>query len=776
MAENVNFSPFAGAGAQFFDNSGSILSGGLLYTYQAGSTTPQATYTTLAGITANTNPIVLDSAGRTPQEIWLLNGYSYKFVLKTSAGVLIGTYDNIPTFSTNLPILNDASSIAYEQGYTVNAGSFVTGSTYLISFVGTTNFVAIGAASNTVGVFFVATGAGSGTGTAKLSRTVQAKLQESVSVLDFGADPTGVADSTASFLAASDAQVNGATILIPPGTYKIINLTLNRAHIWQGSGMQSTIIKTTSTNACFILDVNDPTWNLQGVFNDMRISGPDATKTAIGIQLGNTSYVASDELTGRIECNRVNFLNLDKCFLKLYGNIGNTFNRCYFSTSNYHIHSTDKPAAMHGGNDSFLDMCHLSECSKAVFYYDSAYGSTGQLYVDGSCIIESNPGFVLFIKNFRNNDWSPGIVLDGPWLESNAFGTNISIDGDVYGTAQEHYIRNAGLVIFRDMELNRIDIDCPQAATWGPLTLDASNGCHYNANFNLTKTADAAFIPPGQVALNEHRSSVIGDNAFVGVSYNYSGNILFENSCLYPIEFTGGGTLISTGVVDGVTFPICQEVTYTTLQRTYTPGVGNPTVGKYVVCGLAVKKVSGDSPLIQMSGAQALFTFGYISNTTWQTYTGITKVASNASFNFQLQAIAGTSTIRLGGFFAIQFDTYQEALYFLSNRMYPATITYTPPLQYNQVSADNGDADVTLYPNSSKPTQIFSTPLTTNRTVTLSTTNVNNGSMFRITRTGTATGAYNLVVGASLKTLDVSRWCDVQYNGTAWMLVATGTL
>ena len=48
----------------------------------------------------------------------------------------------------------------------VAAGSFAVGTTYTIVFVGTTNFMLIGAASNTVGVVFVATGAGAGTGTA----------------------------------------------------------------------------------------------------------------------------------------------------------------------------------------------------------------------------------------------------------------------------------------------------------------------------------------------------------------------------------------------------------------------------------------------------------------------------------------------------------------------------------------------------------------------------------------------------------------------------------
>lgn len=47
-----------------------------------------------------------------------------------------------------------------------NAGSFLVGNTYTIQFVGTTNFVSIGASANTVGITFTATGVGSGTGVA----------------------------------------------------------------------------------------------------------------------------------------------------------------------------------------------------------------------------------------------------------------------------------------------------------------------------------------------------------------------------------------------------------------------------------------------------------------------------------------------------------------------------------------------------------------------------------------------------------------------------------
>jgi hypothetical protein len=212
----VTLSLFAGAGAQFFDNTGNVLSGGKIYTYQAGTTTPLAVYTSNNESAFHTNPIILDSAGRVPSggEIWLQLGVGYKFVLRTSAEVLIATYDNIPS-SAQPPAANDADSIMYEQGYTVTAGSFVVGKIYRIASVGTTNFTLIGAASNTIGTHFIAGGAGTGTGTAELSQTVETKLRETVSAQDFGAVGDGVTDDTAAIQAffsyISATKVNFAT-------------------------------------------------------------------------------------------------------------------------------------------------------------------------------------------------------------------------------------------------------------------------------------------------------------------------------------------------------------------------------------------------------------------------------------------------------------------------------------------------------------------------------------------------------------------------------------
>lgn len=90
----VNLSPI-GNGFQFFTTTGIPLNGGFIYTYQAGSTTPAATYTDSAGTIPNTNPIQLGTDGRPPQEIWFTDGSTYKFVLTDSANVVIQTYDNL---------------------------------------------------------------------------------------------------------------------------------------------------------------------------------------------------------------------------------------------------------------------------------------------------------------------------------------------------------------------------------------------------------------------------------------------------------------------------------------------------------------------------------------------------------------------------------------------------------------------------------------------------------------------------------------------------------
>jgi hypothetical protein len=86
---------------QFLDNNGAPLSGGKVYTYAAGTTTPLTTYTDYTGNTANSNPVILDSRGEC--SIWLGTS-SYKFKLTTSTDVEVWTVDNISVLTSSANI------------------------------------------------------------------------------------------------------------------------------------------------------------------------------------------------------------------------------------------------------------------------------------------------------------------------------------------------------------------------------------------------------------------------------------------------------------------------------------------------------------------------------------------------------------------------------------------------------------------------------------------------------------------------------------------------
>jgi len=91
-------------------------------------------------------------------------------------------------------------------------------------------------------------------GTGAVKRDLDAKLKETVSVLDFGADKTGVANSKAAFQAAFDAAAaaGGGTVLIPDGAYLISGgtasvLTGGNVHI-KGASPGGALIVNGNTN------------------------------------------------------------------------------------------------------------------------------------------------------------------------------------------------------------------------------------------------------------------------------------------------------------------------------------------------------------------------------------------------------------------------------------------------------------------------------------------------------------------------------------------------
>ena len=105
------------------------------------------------------------------------NGGGGGITLAGTAGASVGSIDAVANNATvgeiafagsdGTDFVNAANiSVYVDATATINAGSFVASRRYKIATVGTTDFTAIGASANTVGVIFTATGVGAGTGTA----------------------------------------------------------------------------------------------------------------------------------------------------------------------------------------------------------------------------------------------------------------------------------------------------------------------------------------------------------------------------------------------------------------------------------------------------------------------------------------------------------------------------------------------------------------------------------------------------------------------------------
>jgi hypothetical protein len=178
-------------------------------TVTAGSFVVGATYTILT--VGTTNFVSIGASASTVGITFVATGVGSGTGTATTPAP--GRYLKTDGANTSWDQFNLASTT------TVTAGSFVIGTTYTILTVGTTSFTSIGAASNTIGVVFTATGVGSGTGTAFTA--------DYVGLLPVTSGGTGVTTSTGSgnnvlssgFTIASgtinSTTINSSTLVTP---------------------------------------------------------------------------------------------------------------------------------------------------------------------------------------------------------------------------------------------------------------------------------------------------------------------------------------------------------------------------------------------------------------------------------------------------------------------------------------------------------------------------------------------------------------------------------
>jgi Pectate lyase superfamily protein len=132
------------------------------------------------------------------------------------------------------------------------------------------------------------------------SGTVGKKLQQTVDVVaDFGADPTGVADSTTAIQNAINSVGTRACIVFPTGTYKVtsqITVPNDRVHlVGQGSWATQILFAPTANSTCFKCSKASAAVLYQGSIRGMTFYSNDSTYTKIAINLVDVSgYVLDD--------------------------------------------------------------------------------------------------------------------------------------------------------------------------------------------------------------------------------------------------------------------------------------------------------------------------------------------------------------------------------------------------------------------------------------------------------------------------------------------------
>jgi hypothetical protein len=139
----------------------------------------------------------------------------YRAIQTVPAGVLLSNLQYwlsfVPTLETlvtlaSQPAATAGVTVVVMGDFSVQAGAFIPGRTYTIATLGTTDFTAVGAASNTVGVSFVATAPGSGSGTAYTNYSWSTPQTQIVTV-DAGIAADGIITLTNSMTGTNPANL-----------------------------------------------------------------------------------------------------------------------------------------------------------------------------------------------------------------------------------------------------------------------------------------------------------------------------------------------------------------------------------------------------------------------------------------------------------------------------------------------------------------------------------------------------------------------------------------
>jgi hypothetical protein len=573
-------------------------------------------------------------------------------------------------------------------------------------------------------------------GTGAVTRTVQAKLRDVVSVKDFGATGDGVTNDTTA-LTNAFAAANGKALYFPAGTYLTNPLTLNSSYnniFVYGDGAGS-ILKlvgaATGSPSAAILSLVQCA-NIS--FAQLKFDGNSAAQSS-----NSTWCVYMRDGATNIKFNDVWFFNSydDNVFLAAFTGwlpVKNvSFTDCRFQTN---LAPNNSNVQLWNTEDIKFQGCYFTDWTYdaiAINYFSPA--------VNGGLIVDS-----CYFQNTNSDLFAIEAVANGGAGGTNEFRIkNVVISNNIFDANNKTTLGASGISGWMDY-----------ASITGNTWRRSGSG-----SWRQGIEAIGNYWTISGNILDDGRIVVSADSvASSGKNYTVTNNSVRVNggSEMYAIQVgydgTFDGLVISNNTIDliGIT----------------GPNSGGINIGTYNFSAIVKNAICSGNTISHNSAVTS------VNGIRFETAAGSQNINNNSIVNadsgIRANSAVATDVEISGNDFRgcnTNIDLPATGIYRVFDNTFSAT--------YQLVSADRGDASVTVVNGVDAPTQVFNTPLTTNRTVTLSSTNAFAGATFTVVRTAAATGASTLSVGG-LKTLAAGQTCAVQYNGTAWFLLSFGSL
>lgn len=464
-----------------------------------------------------------------------------------------------------------------------------------------------------------------------INRPINEKFAESVSVLDYGADSTGVADSSTAF---TSAIATGKQVYVPKGIY-LINITIANRTVIYGDGSTASIVKPFNVaTAAMTYKYVDVAWTYHSEIHNIGFTGL-GTKTGVGFTFGQTvpaSYQTNDEFTRNVKFYGCYFSNLEKGVQFPFGNIGTEFYSCGFQSNYYGVYALNNKfgAIMHAGNKYFY-AGEMSSNDCAVYIDNSADGFGAFAFTD--TILENNK-IALYLKNSGGVMTNP-VTTQNVWLEANGSmqgGTTV-IDSWSGTTKTTQTLTNKTIIIAGDF-----------------VFFNANDGQFTDANITATNSVINVVNcrTESQSSFNGGVCTVADTSVlnFMGCQANSvfpnGKNIVFSgmtNQWSVPIDSTA-----SDAIRYWSTFPRGSKITSygPSLQTTVPFTSAESTTGSFVLTGSVVSDGAIYSTCNEFTRAAFLSSeFTSVTNTTttlavgWYVYTVDIKVTVG-SVNFSI--------------------------------------------------------------------------------------------------------------------------------------------